>query len=229
MQIPYKAKLDSNLKKRITADWSALLPGYKVFEPMYFLRRSGAVLLSISLEPSSGHYDYLPAFGVTVLGTDRPLGSASVVCELRTASTHARKRIKTHEHDKEHPKALEWLRRNAPLPLEGSISRRQVVAAYWNALGESPGKFPGMHMFTDLVMLDLWCSDSARALATIKQCVSYASKLSYVPKTGFKSAEAWAVEQSALIERSDNIRVLIERELVKKNLRSIPTEEFSCW
>jgi hypothetical protein len=122
-----KIKLDLKLRRQIQNDWSELFPSLGKQSTDLLRRRVGPIMLSLWLEKMTSDEVYRPRSSVVPLCNNYEILGAHLTATPDLGLSFASWR----EHERGKGKQMaESLRKNALLPIEGSITLSMVIETY---------------------------------------------------------------------------------------------------
>lgn len=223
-------KLTSPVRAQVTADWHKKFPGLGIYESMWMLRRCGPLVNGILLDRKTGNTAYQPIWHVTMLGT----GSDNLSLTLDTPLSLNRHgvsddiRMLFHNESKVDVAAVR-IKEQALLPLEGPLSKSQVLAAYRDFMTR---KFwyntvsPHL-LFGDKVRLHAWCGNASEAKTTaVEAATSLQEK--FGDRYSRQQIAEWLDNQLESAANPNDVRDLVDGDIDALGLRKLPSSELFC-
>lgn len=197
---------------------------------MWMLRRCGPLLNGVLLDRMTGNKSYRPTWHVTCLGSGDDFLPLTLATRLSLNHHGVAEAIRMLFHTPEKvATAATRLREQALLPLEGPLSKRQVLAAYQAFMSQKfwHNMVSPHHLFSDIVRLHAWCGDSDQAECAAR---TSASRLGteFGDNYSKQQVDKWLHEQLDRAARPALVHDLVEKEIDGLDLRRLPTGDFVC-
>ena len=223
--IKLEPKLTPANKKLITNDWAERFPEFKVYRPMWLLRRTGPLVVGICLDRTSGNDQYRPTFHVHCLA--RPWDGISLTLDqgLKTIRSGTTESINVRFHYDHVDEAAQRLKDQVKFPMCGTWNLGDVVAAYHNYM-TVPGGMDHYILYEDIVSYYTWCDKRDKALIILDEFMPTLRSWKHVALME-GGPDAWYAKCRKIIENTD-VRQIVEDEVIKHKLTKIPDEGFDC-
>lgn len=177
----------------ITKDWAAAFPSLGRYKPRWLLRRVGPLLQGILLERTGSGDVYVPTFHVHCLATPFPVVSLQLRRQLDP--------VAIRDHVTRLAGAVARMNAEAPLPLVGDLTLREVLAAY-HAHVEAGAPYI-VQALVDVVAICAWSGDTAAAQAELAWARSIAETWPAQVFDKHGGLAHWLANTEQLIERAD--------------------------
>ncbi len=233
-------KLTPSIEKKITRDWAKWFPGMGIYKKRWLMRRVGPLLIGICLDRDSHGDQYKPCFHVHFLGKEFPSGEAhrdnqvvslTLCSQLLTRRTQAPDSVKVRWHEERYHDAVERMKEQALLPLEGDVRLDQVLQAYQEYHRRAPMGKPSLSadviLMSDIIMLLAWCGrrdEAEQALNEVLTTVTVESGYRHP----YGSREAFEAAMREAIDHPESIREQVEKQIERLGVGELPLSELLC-
>jgi hypothetical protein len=218
-------KLSALVKKQITEDWNRSFPDLGVYKPLWLLRRVGPLVCGICLNRDSGNDAYCPTLHTHNLSKVSPVVTLTLADPLRTIRTGVPETIRAVFHQQRFDDAAERLRRQALIPLSGSVHLDDCLAAYREYMHRPIGRYP-LSLFEDLVTLFIWCGQRIQAEQELRK---YEKAIREWPENAQPESgvDAWIQQCGSWIENPDEVRSCVSTQTQALGLNVLPFVELT--
>jgi hypothetical protein len=219
-----RVHLTTELKTRITADWSSCFPGLGVYEPMHLLRRVGPLLIGISLERDSGNDSYRPTFHVHNLA--KALGHITLTLyqPLLTERTRAPDTIFARWHTEMFWEAAKRLESQAPLPLSGNVLLEEVIEAYRSRLKSDGCQFDNC-LFEDMALISTCLERTDTALLIVNEARLAMSAWPDYALAKIGNPDDWKDAMMLQVADPEGVRTTVHRQIELLGVQNLPTSD----
>jgi hypothetical protein len=224
-------KLTPALKRKITKDWHACLPGLTLRKPMSLKRRVGPLLIGVGLQPKVGSTYYEPEFSVHNLS--RPLDFLTAMLDepLRSSRTNGSESLRVCLHNRSYREAAQRMNNQALLPLEGPVSLEQVINAYQSYVAK-PRIWPVLGLLEDPALISAWAGEERRAQEALEWGYQMLKTWDLALDKGesyYKegNADLWRIKMENLIADPEALRQTARDEAIRHKLTMIPYQDFT--
>ena len=223
------SELTKASKRKITADWHSVLPELGIYRPMWLLRRCGPLLTGICLDRDSSGNHYIPTTHVHCLANPSDNLFFGLCQRLRAEKTGADNWIRVQWHDKHWREAAHRTIEQSLLPLTGSVSYEQMNTAFrgyrrfYNDGKRSTG------VFRDWLLTLAWTGrgeDVRRLLGEAQREIATWPEYIIATEGGLS---AWLQRMRQLTSSADDVRRIVDAELVKHEADKLPSIDISSW
>lgn len=226
-------KLTRAVEKRITEDWAREFPGMGAYKRRWLMRRVGPLLIGISLDRDSHGDLYKPSVHVFFLGRHWPASEPALTLNesLRTSRTHAPDDVEVREHEEKYLDAVQRMKEQALLPLDGPVTLDEVLEAYRTHHERAPMGKPSLTshviLMCDVILLLVWCGRTAEAERMLQEVLeSVSDERSY--RHPYGSREAFDRAMREAIEHPGTLREQVERQIERLGVQELPVSELLC-
>ena len=197
------------------------------------MRRVGPLLIGISLDRDSHGDLYKPSFHVFFLGRRWPAPEPALTLNepLRTYRTHAPDDVEVREHNEKYLDAVQRMKEQALLPLDGPVTIEQVLEAYRKHHERAPMGMPSLTsnviLMCDLILLLVWCGRTAEAGRMLDEVLeAVPDERDY--RHPYGSREAFERAMREAIAHPATLREQVERQIERLAVQELPVSELLC-
>ena len=233
MSTKERPKLTPPIEKKITQDWAREFPGMGIYKKRWLMRRAGPLLIGICLDRDSHGDLYKPVFHVFFLARNwngkNP--ALTLYTELRTVRTNAPDDVEVRWHEKKYLDAVERMKRQSLLPLEGPVVLDQVLQAYREHHRRMPlgcaSLTANVVLMSDVIMLLAWCGRREEAEQALEEVLATVTDESEY-RHPYGSRQAFETAMREAIEHPETLREQVERQITRLGVEQLPVSELLC-
>jgi len=224
--IKLEPKLTPANKKLITNDWAGIFREFKVYRPMWLLRRTGPLVVGICLDRDSGNDVYRPTFHMHCLARTDSSVSLTLCQRLASRPSGTEDDIKVRFHYDHVDEATQRLKDQVKFPMCGTWNLGDVVAAYHKYMTVPGGMSPSI-LYEDIFYYYTWCDKRDNALIILDNFMPTVRSWEPYMLEREGGPDVWYAKCRRIIESTD-VRQIVEDEVTKHKLTKIPDEGFDC-
>lgn len=218
-------KITPKLQKQITKDWHNYFPSMTQRHTKVLSRRVGPLEISVGYDIPSFANIYRPACYVHNLAKISEHMYAGLKIEPRPARNKSPEVLTWLKHETGHYKqVIEWLKQQSVISLEGPVSLSDIINGYMKHVKEQP-----YHLSIDRLdgpaLIAAWAGKDQIAKDALEWGFSEFIKWPEEVQAQFDGPALWKRNLEKQISDPEELRNIVEQEVIKHKLTKIPYEE----